>query len=202
MRSNLCALALACLVPLSSTPIEAQSTDSLRLLENRTIVSAGLIQPLFLRGANLAVTRLGHRFSASYSHGVSLRYTGGLFLRGAERREELTVRSPFSTGGGIGVRFGKRSDARLEAKAHAYVVRSPGGSQVRYVAFSLGPALYRYKQFGESRWTLESSARYWPNVGTWRRSGSFDLRRSDGTSFRHSPHNLGLIVNVAVGVAL
>lgn len=168
--------------------------------QTETILFAGLIQPLLLRGVNVALTHLGQRFAISYSHGMFLHYDAVDFLRSKEERNQsLDVYSPWSTGAGVGWRLGRSHDMRLELKAHRYHVTSPTGEQVRYTTWSVGPGFYRRRQARGSRLVIEPSVRFWPNVGSSLAKGEHVFTADDGTRLRHRPHQLGVIANLSVG---
>lgn len=80
-------------------------------------IQGGLSQPL-LGGWNVAGTYYGKKFLFEYSHGTDLHFDrmGGAGLSEAERKQDLKVHVPYTTGFGIGYLFTPNFDLRLEFK--------------------------------------------------------------------------------------
>ncbi|WP_165783866.1 hypothetical protein, partial [Leptospira ellisii] len=64
----------------------------------------GGLSQLFLNGWNVAGTYYGKRIVFEYSHGSDLHFDamGGAGLNDSERKQNLTVHLPYTTGFGIG----------------------------------------------------------------------------------------------------
>lgn len=102
-------------------------------------IQGGLSQPL-LGGWNLAGTYYGKNFVFEYSHGSNLNFNaaGGAGLNESERKQDLRVNLPYTTGFGIGYLFTPNFDIRLEIKEHYYRVHSNVGSDELYLSQALG----------------------------------------------------------------
>ena len=111
---------------------------------NRLSLVAGLSQPIFLKGMNLAVTYTTNRWIFEYSHGMSLNYTD--VLTPDYKDDVLSIKSPYSTGAGIGYRFFANKiigmDIRAEAKVHGYEVKLNKRQTVNYTNFDFGGGVY------------------------------------------------------------
>lgn len=155
----------------------------------------GLIQPIFLRGFNAAVDLRMRRLVLSYSHGQGLDYsaTPSLGLNDAEREAGLSLRSPWTTGGGIGLTLVDELYVMVDLKVHRYEA-SLAEDRVRYTTLSVGAEL-GYRLFLWKGLYLQSMLRYWPNVWT-----SLEGAARLG-SLRHAPKNLGFFANVSLGWA-
>ncbi len=154
-------------------------------------VHYGLSQPLLFGGFNAAVdVRLG-RFVLEYSHGTNLDYdrVQGLsasFL-GASG---VSLKSPWTTGAGLGYTVVDDLYVMLEAKVHHYEMRADDAIATS-TTVSLGPAL-AYRLFVWRGLNLTAYARYWPNI--WTSSPRVEL---GGRSL--NPVHLGLFGNLSIG---
>ena len=182
-------------VVLAQEPVTATRTS-------QTILLVGLVQPALFGGANLALTHLGRRVSVTWSHGMWLHLSRvPALLDATDRRAGFSVYSPWTTGLGVGLRAGSRSDIRLELKAHRYTVTGADGVAARYTTFSAGPGVYRRKALGTSG-VLELSVRWWPNVASTLPGGRAPLTARDGTTAIHRPYAHGLIANISIGIVI
>ncbi|PJZ31218.1 hypothetical protein [Leptospira kmetyi] len=102
-------------------------------------IQGGLSQPL-LGGWNVAGTYYGKKFLFEYSHGTDLHFDrmGGAGLSEAERKQDLKVHVPYTTGFGIGYLFTPNFDLRLEFKEHFYRVQSNTSPDELYLSQALG----------------------------------------------------------------
>ncbi len=156
---------------------------------------SGMIQPVLLRGVNLAATYFTNRISFEYSHGMFLHYPKLL-----RKDDNLTsLYSKWSTGAGIGYRFSTRRDLRLEVKAHHYEAEFANDIEVKYTVYSLGLGFYSRKYLWNSNWLLEYSLRYWPNVSSTLENNEYQFIDGQGNTVTHKAHQLGLIFNVSIG---
>ena len=175
--------------------VEAQSA-----FDTRTVVSAGLSQPLLFGGVNVAVSTTRGRLVADYSHGagLDLNASDGAALTDAERDLGLDVDVPWTTGGGVGYRLTSRLDVRAEVKAHRFEVTAPDGEATAYTTVSVGPSVY----YSLPVWRglrVEPSVRYWPTVA---HTLDADAAQRLGTeSTPHEAHSFEAFVNVSVGWA-
>jgi hypothetical protein len=147
------------------------------LYSNRVCVSAGLIQPMVLKGGNIEVTYFTRRISFDYSHGFLLNMSGNTMV-GEAKEQKLAYHLPYSTGFGVGYRFTSFFDVRVESKIHSWEVYYDEETQNQttliksYKTYSVGfGAYYRYMPFRKKEnWlkgiTISSSLRWWPNVGS------------------------------------
>lgn len=244
-RSILCALAIVCAVSTAAyAEVAAQSdteaaaageasppSDETNVVVARqrwTLANAptlelvpqlGLIQPLALRGGNVAADLFGRRWVVAYSHGFALRMEGGT-VAGDAYDQELAYRLPFTTGAGVGYRFAPWLDVRLEGKWHRFVVRddpSRGGTGeeiMRYDTFTVGAGIYgHYRPFRRANgWAgglnVSTSLRFWPNVATTLNDEEANyVHPRTGVAARHEAARIGIanspwIVNVSLGYAV
>lgn len=171
-----------------------------------TIV-AGLSQPIFLDGFNLAVNYTTDRWIFEYSHGIGLNYKGEV-LREGYRENLLSLSSPYSTGPGIGYRFFSNDiyglDLRAEAKVHQYDVQLNSSDMISYTNFDLGGGTYlQIRPFGRKENALqgiviEPSLRYWAQVSSTLKDG-FSYITDDGRTVSHEPYPLNLFINISIG---
>jgi hypothetical protein len=163
------------------------------------ILLAGLAQPLLFEGGNVAVTYITNGgLVLDYSHGWAFQLDATpSALAEAERAQKLRVYLPYTTGFGIGHLVADNLDFRLEFKVHRYEVTHPGGAQISYTTRSAGVGAYYRYRFGRSRWLLEPSVRYWPNVS----STLDDDRHTFPNGDVHEAHDQGLFANVSLGYA-
>ncbi|AOP33149.1 hypothetical protein A0128_04340 [Leptospira tipperaryensis] len=102
-------------------------------------LQGGLSQPI-LGGWNLAGTYYGKNLVFEYSHGSNLNFdaAGGAGLNESERKQDLRVNLPYTTGFGIGYLFTPNFDIRLEVKEHYYRVHSNTSPDELYLSEALG----------------------------------------------------------------
>lgn len=102
-------------------------------------VQGGLSQPL-LGGWNLAGTYYGKNFVFEYSHGSDLHLDrmGGAGLNETERKQDLKIHLPYTSGVGIGYLITPNFDIRLEFKEHFYRVQSGTSPDELYLSQALG----------------------------------------------------------------
>lgn len=152
-------------------------TESAYPYSNRFSLLAGLIQPVVTKGGNVEITYFTKKMSFDYSHGFSLDLAGST-LTGDAKDQKLAYHLPFSTGFGVGYRFTKFLDVRVEPKWHRWEVYYDGEKQTesnlikKYDTYTLGlGAYYRWFPFsGKANWlqgiVAAPSLRWWPNVGS------------------------------------
>lgn len=173
---------------------------------NRLSVVAGLTQPILLRGANLAANYTTNRWVFEYSHGMSLDYTD--VLTSDYKDDVLSVKSPYSTGAGVGYRFFATEivgmDLRAEAKVHGYEVELNDDQSIDYTNFDMGGGIYwQIHPFGRKKdylqgFVIEPSIRYWANISS-SLDDNFQYTTNDGRLVTHEPYPLNLFANVSIG---
>jgi len=183
---------LFCLL-LSATATLAQPSDKPDPYAGRLTLLAGLSQPLLLNGVNLAATYFTERWSFEYSHGQWLTYPAAIRDENLDR-----LHSPYSTGFGVGYRFTRAFDVRLEVKANGYEADLPNGEALRYTTFVIGAGAY-YRFLLWDRVVIEPSLRFWPNVATTLAGDTHQYQVSDGQTLTHEAHDYGLFGNVSIG---
>ena len=163
-------------------------------------VNFGLLQ-LALGGFNIAGEVRYRRLWLEYSHGVGLTLNdaGGFGLSPAERRQNLHVFVPYTTGFGVGVTLVDELWLGVELKSHRYEVNAPGGSAASYQTYSVGPVL-GYKAFIWKGLYANGYLRYWPNVGSTLTHNQIALQGDAGT-ITHNAHDFGVFANAALGYA-
>lgn len=137
----------------------------------------GLTQPIFVSGFNLEGVYIHNRFIFDYSHGASLKFVGET-LTDELRNQQLEVHAPFTSGFGVGYRFTKWINLRVEPKWHRFNFyyegedRNAANRIATNNTFSLGFGLYGFYQPFESKAnalkgiTIAPSIRYWPTVSS------------------------------------
>ena len=177
------------------------SLCSSQVYANKFTVLAGLGQPLFFNGGNVAVEYKTESFVFEYSHGWDLDYnaSGDRFLTEEEANQELKIFQPYTTGFGIGVLFTENLDLRLEFKEHQYRVTPPNDDQFEYTTTSIGFGIfYSYFFDGSDGWQLNSSIRYWPNVSSSLKDNEHIFLNDKGEEQTHKAHDLGLFPNFSI----
>ncbi len=137
----------------------------------------GLNQPLLLNGFNAEINYFTPKFVFDYSHGVSLELFNTLLPEDVQK-QNLAAHLPYSTGFGIGYRFTRFLNFRVEPKWHRFEMyyngetRTPASQIIAYNTFTLGIWLYgRWLPFKNSprflrNFMIAPSIRYWPNVSS------------------------------------
>lgn len=186
-------LAFTCL----GTALLAQPAARPDRYTGRATILAGLLQPAFLGGANVAATYFTDRWTFEYSHGMRLTYPE--VARDAETTSRLY--SPYTTGFGVGYRITRQFDTRLEFKVHGYEATLVNGESLTYQTYSVGLGAY-YRLHLWRGLLLEPSVRWWPNVGSSLPGESHAFTSADGQPLVHQAHNLGFFANVSLGYVL
>ncbi|WP_394850182.1 hypothetical protein LZC95_22330 [Pendulispora brunnea] len=166
-------------------------------------VNFGLIQPIFAHGFNIAGEFRYQRLWLEYSHGQSLDYSAcaSMCLTSDERNAGLSVKSPYTTGFGVGFILIDDVWLGLEFKTHRYEVGAPSGDQVRYQTYSIGPVL-GWRFFVVRGLYIDLYARYWPNIANTLPNGEWAVAASgDRPASTHQAHNLGVFANASIGWA-
>jgi hypothetical protein len=159
---------------------------------------AGLLQPTILRGFNAALDLRYRRFVFSYSHGAALDYSANprFTLRDDERRAGLSLRSPWSTGFGVGATIIDELYVLADFKVHRYEARL-GDDDARYTTISVGAEL-GYRWFVWRGLFLNPTVRYWPTVWSSRERS---MLGAQGDRLVHHAKDLGVFANVSIGIA-
>lgn len=159
----------------------------------------GLSQVAFLNGGNVEINYLTEKFVFEYSHGFNLDLNASpndMALTETERQQNLQIDVPYSTGGGIGYRFTKSLNVRIEYKYHKFNVNHPSGEQVSYTTQDLGlGAYYFYWPLKDMNLVIVPSIRYWPTVKTSLNDDKYTFSNGD----EHKAHDFGLFGNVSIG---
>ena len=186
---------LALFLVLAMLPAVAAAQDP----DSGFSLMAGQTQYWLFGGGNLAVQYASDRWVFEYSHGFSLKLNRQPFaLTQAERDEALTINVPWTTGGGVGLRFLGNWHVLLEVKVHRYDIRHSSGQTASYTTYSVGPGIF-YTVYLWKRLVIQPNVRWWPNVGSSLIGNRQTFVRADGTSFDHAVHDFGLFANVNLG---
>ncbi len=174
---------------------------------NQLSIVLGVSQPLLLDGFNIAANYTTNCWVFEYSHGTNLHYQGPA-LKAPYKEELISLKSPFSTGAGVGPRlFANRIigvDFRLEAKVHKYEAQLTEELEIEYHNFDLGGGLYtQIRPFGKKKGALkgiviEPSIRYWANVSSTLEK-DFTYVNGDQEPITHKPYPLNLFMNLSIG---
>jgi len=158
----------------------------------------GLTQPLLLGGGNIEINYLTDNWVFEYSHGfdLDLHESPDLAMTSEERSQGLKIHLPYSTGGGIGYRFTKEFNLRVEFKQHKYEVTHPSNERMSYTTQDLGiGAYYFYEPLRNYSLIIVPSIRYWPTINTSLDNDQYTFSNGDV----HKAHEFGLFANVSVG---
>jgi hypothetical protein len=159
----------------------------------------GLTQPILLHGFNAAVDVRFKRVILTYSHGQGLDATP--FLGSTEKAAGMTLREPYSTGGGVGVLLIDELWVLADFKVHHFEADTALDRQT-YTNVTIGGEIgWRY--FVWKGFNVALVARYWPNVYSTAGRG-ITMRDATGKPFFHEPLQQGydgLFGNVLVGWA-
>jgi hypothetical protein len=200
-RSWLFGLLCSCLLPLSLSVAQAQPADPHKEAfpsRPQLSVHAGLLQPTVLRGFNAALDLRYRRLLVSYSHGAALDYSANprLSLGSADREAGLSLRSPWSTGFGVGLTAIDQLYVMVDFKVHRYEARLDD-QEARYTTISIGAEL-GYRWFVWRGLFVNPTLRYWPTVWSSRER----MRLREGAQpFEHHAKDLGVFANVSIGIA-
>lgn len=160
----------------------------------------GLSQWTLFGGGNVAAQLKVGRVAFEYSHGQALDFgrVGGFAQTADENDSGVTVRMPWTTGGGVGFQITPRLHVLLEVKAHRYEITGANANEsIAYTSFTVGPGVF-YDLYLYRGLFLQPSARWWPTVAsTYDDKGT--LTRTDGTRYQHERHDLLPFVNVSLG---
>jgi hypothetical protein len=159
----------------------------------------GMLQPLMLHGFNAAVDVRYKRLVLTYSHGAGLDPTS--FLGSTEKAAGMTLREPYSTGGGVGVLLIDELWLLADFKVHHFEAETATERQT-YTNVSIGGEL-GWRFFVWKGFNIALVARYWPNIYSTAGSG-LTLHDASGRPFVHAPLQQGydgLFANVLVGWA-
>ena len=170
----------------------------------RPSLMLGLMQWFAFGGGNVAAQLKTGRWVVEYSHGQALDFNRveALALTEAERDAEVSLRMPWTTGGGFGFQITPELHVLLEAKLHRYEVRGfDRNEKVAYTSFTLGPGVF-YDIYLSRVVFLQPSLRWWPTVASSYDENEATLRAPNGTTYRHERHDLLPFVNVNLGFTL
>lgn len=157
----------------ATTNLQAQDWKKDRKIN----VLFGLSQPLLLNGFNMEANYIHNRFIFDYSHGVSLDFSENTVTPDL-KEQGVVVHMPYSTGFGVGYRFTKWLNARIEPKWHRFEFYYNNDAQTAaneitsYNTFTLGlglyASLYPFKKLESflKDILIAPSVRYWPTVSS------------------------------------
>lgn len=175
--------------------------------QGKWTVATGITQPILLDGFNLAVNYNLGKIVLEYSHGVNLEYKDQV-LKLAYKDKLLSLKSPYSTGTGLGYKLISKNkigfDIRAEAKVHKYVAELTETETIDYVNFDLGGGAYfQYYPFAKRSNALkgiviEPSIRYWANTASSLK-GDHVYRGENDIDITHKPYPLDLFANISLG---
>src|SRR3954470_13770649 len=106
---------LLAMVMMSAFPMGAQQQKN---FDTRVNILFGLNQ-IILNGFNVEGNLFYKRLAFDYSHGVSLDFSGNN-VSGSIKEQKLAVHMPYTTGFGVGYRFTRWLNVRLEPKWHRF----------------------------------------------------------------------------------
>lgn len=158
----------------------------------------GLSQPLVLKGGNVEINYLTEKFVFEYSHGFALDLSAnnGVGMTNIEKTQNLDIYVPYSTGGGVGFRFTKEFNIRLEIKQHQFNVAHPSGENINYTTQDIGVGTYYFwLPYNNKSLLIVPSIRYWPTVYTTLKNDEYTFANGDV----HKAHSFGLFGNVSIG---
>ncbi len=147
----------------------------------------GLTQPIFVSGFNIEGVYIHKRWIFDYSHGHSLNFRGEA-LTDNLKNQRVEIYMPFTTGFGIGYRFTKWLNLRLEPKWHRFDTYYQGeeiNSQNRILrnnTYSLGLGLYGFFQPFENKSnilkgiSIAPSIRFWPTIYSDLKNNEFNYQ--------------------------
>ena len=179
-------------------------------------IGFGLTQPLLVSGFNIEGNYIHNRLFFDYSHGISLDFSGSSVSPDL-KKQGIAVHMPYTTGFGVGYRFTKHINLRLEPKWHKLEFYYEGESQnnsnmiTSYNIFSLGLGLYGYFQpFEKSNSFLKGimiapSIRFWPTVSSSMKEDTYTYdNKNTGSKEVIKTLNPGigftpLVINVTLG---
>lgn len=204
-------LALVCLLFYVSQ-VNAQKETSPKQLA----ILFGLNQPILFKGFNVEVNLYTNKMVFDYSHGISLEIDGSN-VSDKMKNQGLVAHIPFTTGFGVGYRFSKIINLRIEPKLHQYELYYAGDSQTEtnkigsYNTFTLGMGLYfRLLPFEKKANALKGliiapSIRYWPNIATSLENdkltylNSITQKLETHEALSIGANNSPLVINVSIG---
>jgi hypothetical protein len=159
-------------------------------------VHFGLLQPALFRGFNAALDLRVGPMLLSYSHGQGLNYsaTPSMGLSPEEQRAGLSLISPWTTGGGVGVILLDELYLMVDLKVHRYQAELDE-QRSDYTTISVGLEL-GYRLFLWRGLFVQTVVRYWPNVYSSLPGDAVQLG-----DLRHEAKNLGVFANVMLGFA-
>ena len=170
------------IILLASATFQLQAQDWKN--EKKVNVLFGLTQPLLVDGFNIEGNYIHNRLIFDYSHGVSLDFSETSVT--PELREQgVAVHMPWTTGFGVGYRFIKWLNLRVEPKWHRFQFYYDEEPQIAeneitaYETFSLGLGLYGNFQPFQNKTSflrgimIAPSIRFWPTVSSTMDGDSF-----------------------------
>ena len=188
--------------------------------DRKVSVLFGLTQPLVLNGFNIEAAYIHNRLIFDYSHGVSLDFSEDL-LTDDLQSQGVEVHIPFSTGFGVGYRFTRWLNVRVEPKWHRFEFYYADDEQItsNRIAvdshnFSVGLGVYgffqpfRNQQNALKGFSVTPSIRFWPTVASSfennefryqnRNTGNTETLKTLASGIGFSP----LIINLSIGYTL
>jgi len=132
-----------------------------------------------------------------YSHGWELKlHEFKDSMEKAEIDQNLKIRLPWTTGGGVGYRFTKTFHAAIEYKIHQFNITHPTDGDFKYQTQTLGIGVYySWKPFGDSGFTMVPAIRFWPTIA----NNLTDGKKVFSNGEVHEPHKFDLAPNVKIG---
>lgn len=174
------------------------------------LIGAGLGQPLFFRGYNVAVTYFSDNdWVFEYSHGWNLHlddktpFYESVFSE-EERAAKLELFSEYSTGFGVGTKLTEATYWKLEFKEHAHELTHPGVADpdkrtIAFIERSVGPGVYYSLHLGDSGGVLEMGIRYWITVQTSLKGGQHEFTDAEGNTLIYQPPDAVFFPAVTLG---
>lgn len=203
---------LLVLFPLAVTGLHAQEWKA----DKKISVLFGLSQPLLLNGFNMEVNYIHNRMILDYSHGISLDFSENAVTPDL-KDQGVVVHMPYSTGFGVGYRFAKCLNLRVEPKWHRFEfyynndIQTTANEIISYNTFTLGLGLYgsfypfkNHESFIKG-FLIAPSIRYWPTVSSTMEGGTYSyINKNTFATEEIKTLNPGMgftpfIVNLSIG---
>lgn len=179
---------------------------------SETSLLFGVVQPLFLGGVNVELDYKTENWVFAYSHGADLNFKDEGIV-GDAKDQKLEYFMPFTTGFGIGRRFSKKFDIRLEFKVHKFDLYYEGEShsssnliksyETQTVGLGFYYTTYPFESF--KNFAVSSNFRVWPNIGSTLKDNEFEYEnKKTGKTETHKASNIGIsntpfILNMSIG---
>ncbi len=166
-------------------------------IAGETALLFGTNQPLLFKGYNVEIQYMTDNWVFEYSHGWELKlHEFKDSMTKEEVDQNLKIRLPWTTGGGVGYRITKAFHAALEYKVHEFDVNHPTDASFKYQTQTLGIGFYySWKPFADKGFTIVPAIRYWPTIANNLSGGKKVFSNGEV----HEPHKFDFAPNIKVG---